>query len=59
MVRCMRRRWLAASADACRLMPVLAASDTMATSFCPRMNAAAAWQHSMPQHICMFTKQCR
>lgn len=41
MVRCMRRRWLTASADACRLMPVLAASDTMATSFCPRMKAAA------------------
>ena len=41
MVRWMRRRWLAASADACRLMPVLAASDTIATSFSPRINAAA------------------
>ena len=41
MVRWTRRRRLAASADACRLMPVLAASDTIATSFSPRMKAAA------------------
>jgi len=46
MVRWMRRRLLAASADACRLMPVLAASDTMATSFSPRMNAAGRAAHT-------------
>lgn len=42
MVRCTRLRWLATSADACREIPVDAASDTMATSFFPFMNSAAA-----------------
>ena len=41
MVRCTLRRWFLASLLACREMPVLAASDTMATSFWPRMKAAA------------------
>lgn len=50
MVRWMRRRLLAASADACRLMPVLAASDTIATSFSPRMNAAAGTAHTQGRH---------
>lgn len=38
MVRCTRRRWLAASLLACRLMPVDAASLMMATSLRPAMN---------------------
>lgn len=46
MVRCTRLRWLATAAEACREMPVLAASDTMATSFSPLMNAAG--QHTDP-----------
>ena len=46
MVRCTRLRWLTAAAEACREMPVLAASDTMATSFSPLMNAAT--QHTRP-----------
>lgn len=46
MVRCTRLRWLATAAEACREMPVLAASDTMATSFSPLMNAAG--QHTVP-----------
>ncbi len=41
-VRWTRRRWLAASALACRDIPVLAASDTIATTLSPFMNAAAA-----------------
>ncbi len=40
-VKCTRRLWFAASALACSEMPVLAASDTIATTFCPFMNAAA------------------
>ena len=40
MVRCTRRRWLATAAEACSEMPVLAASETIATSFSPLMNAA-------------------
>ena len=35
MVRCRRRRWFLATADACSEMPVLAASLTIATSFLP------------------------
>ena len=46
MVRCTRLRWLATAAEACREMPVLAASDTIATSFSPLMNAAR--QHTRP-----------
>ena len=46
MVRCTRLRWLATAAEACREMPVLAASDTIATSFSPLMNAAG--QHTNP-----------
>ena len=37
MVRCTRRRWLAAERLACRLMPVEAASLMTATSFLPAM----------------------
>ena len=40
-VKWTRRLWFEASALACREMPVLAASATMATSFSPFMNAAA------------------
>ena len=45
MVTCTLRRWFLTSLLACRLMPVLAASDTMATSFSPRMKAAAHSSH--------------
>lgn len=41
MVRWTRLRWLATSAEACRDMPVDAASETMATSFLPFMKRAA------------------
>ena len=44
MVRCTRLRWLTTAAKACKEMPVLAASDTMATISSPLMKAAATAQ---------------
>ena len=41
IVRCTLRRWFGTSAEACREIPVEAASETMATSFLPLMKSAA------------------
>ena len=69
MVRCMRRRWFLATAEACREMPVEAASETIATSFLPcrtgggggdrQGRAGQGWQFSMREeaHACVLQWQ--
>lgn len=57
MVRCTRLRWLATAAEACSEMPVLAASDTIATSFSPLMNAAGQRGHTYISTLAMLIQR--